>query len=316
MVWKIRQATVKGYAECEVGGVADLSYPTSKTRRGRVQRCGRICPALTATEGEFYQMNEELYQIRKLTPREYFRLMGFCPRSEDGSFNDECFYKAKWMKNLSYLVGGRKCSAKLKVVKEKQKLTDTETYVLCTTRDSRDMETLRTILKSSVDRQENENQANVNIAIEWLDGMELSECATNIIRCIDYMETHFTLIRRKDAHLMDIIVQAKADSTNTGKCMKITTESNLNQSKLYTILTLFALIIESKIFTATIQRANISGCIMLIEDSSKNVLLKISNLKMECIRERTSNSALYKQAGNSIVVNCIEEILINLFKKG
>ena len=29
-----------------------------------------------------------------------------------------------------------------------------------------------------------------------------------------------------------------------------------------------------------------------------------------------SNTQLYKQAGNSIVVNCIEEILINLFKKG
>lgn len=29
-----------------------------------------------------------------------------------------------------------------------------------------------------------------------------------------------------------------------------------------------------------------------------------------------SASQLYKQAGNSIVVNCIEEILINLFKKG
>ena len=95
MVWKIRQATVKGYAECEVGGVADLSYPTSKTRRGRVQMGGRICPALTAMEGEFYQMNEELYQIRKLTPKEYFRLMGFCPRNEDGSFDDECFEKAQ-----------------------------------------------------------------------------------------------------------------------------------------------------------------------------------------------------------------------------
>ena len=29
-----------------------------------------------------------------------------------------------------------------------------------------------------------------------------------------------------------------------------------------------------------------------------------------------SNTQLFKQAGNSIVVNCIEEILINLFKKG
>ena len=47
---------------------------------------GRICPALTAMEGEFYQMNEELYQIRKLTPKEYWRLMGF---------DDNDFEKAK-----------------------------------------------------------------------------------------------------------------------------------------------------------------------------------------------------------------------------
>lgn len=46
----IRQATKKGYIECEIGGVADLSYPDSKTRRGRVQDGGNICPTLTATE--------------------------------------------------------------------------------------------------------------------------------------------------------------------------------------------------------------------------------------------------------------------------
>ena len=36
----------------------------------------------------------------------------------------------------------------------------------------------------------------------------------------------------------------------------------------------------------------------------------------EKAKEVNSNTQLYKQAGNSIVVNCIEEILINLFKKG
>ena len=46
----IRQATKKGYIECEIGGVADLSYPDSKTRRGRVQDGDNICPTLTATE--------------------------------------------------------------------------------------------------------------------------------------------------------------------------------------------------------------------------------------------------------------------------
>lgn len=47
---KIPQATKQGYIECEVGGVADLSYPNSKTRRGRVQENGTISPTITATE--------------------------------------------------------------------------------------------------------------------------------------------------------------------------------------------------------------------------------------------------------------------------
>lgn len=48
----IRQATAKGYIECEVGGIADFSYPTSKIRRGRVQGGGhRSClPNTDSTE--------------------------------------------------------------------------------------------------------------------------------------------------------------------------------------------------------------------------------------------------------------------------
>lgn len=46
----IKQATKQGYIECEVGGVADLSYPDSKTRRGRVQDNGNVSPTITATE--------------------------------------------------------------------------------------------------------------------------------------------------------------------------------------------------------------------------------------------------------------------------
>lgn len=43
----IRQATKKGYITMIDGGVADLSFPSSKLRRGRVQDGGNICPALT-----------------------------------------------------------------------------------------------------------------------------------------------------------------------------------------------------------------------------------------------------------------------------
>ena len=72
---KIPQATAQGYAECEVGGVFDGSYPNSTTRRGRVQEGGKISPALTSG-GEPLNRWEGGYRIRKLTPRECFRLMG------------------------------------------------------------------------------------------------------------------------------------------------------------------------------------------------------------------------------------------------
>lgn len=39
------------------GGVADLSLPTSKTRRGRVQENGEICPTLM-TSCNVYRIEE------------------------------------------------------------------------------------------------------------------------------------------------------------------------------------------------------------------------------------------------------------------
>ena len=39
--------TAEGYTQCEIGGVLDISYPNSTTRRGRVQEGGAIAPTLT-----------------------------------------------------------------------------------------------------------------------------------------------------------------------------------------------------------------------------------------------------------------------------
>ena len=135
----IRQATKQGYIECEVGGVADLSYPDSKTRRGRVQDNGNTYPTITATETgicriepkeRFFKQSLETLnendckpgdtinafnkhvdktgfsptlitrpegfktailpvtdniRIRKLTPKECFRLMGFSDEDFDSA---------------------------------------------------------------------------------------------------------------------------------------------------------------------------------------------------------------------------------------
>lgn len=88
----IRQATKKRI-ECELGGVADLSYPESKTRRGRVQENGQIYPTITATETGGCRIESPI-RIRKLTPKECFRLMGF---------SDENFEAAEKMVSNSQL---------------------------------------------------------------------------------------------------------------------------------------------------------------------------------------------------------------------
>lgn len=46
----IKQATKNGYIKCDLPGVADLSYPESTTRRGRVQENGTVSPTLTAAQ--------------------------------------------------------------------------------------------------------------------------------------------------------------------------------------------------------------------------------------------------------------------------
>ena len=72
-VLKITEATSQGYAEAEVGDSVNLSHPNSKTRRGRVGK--KI--ANTLLTGESQGVVDPDFRIRKLTPRECWRLQGF-----------------------------------------------------------------------------------------------------------------------------------------------------------------------------------------------------------------------------------------------
>lgn len=79
----VREATKKGYALAEQGDSINVSYPTSKTRRGRVGK--QVAQTLQAGEvNQGVVMND--IRIRKLVPIETWRLQGF---------SDEQFYKAK-----------------------------------------------------------------------------------------------------------------------------------------------------------------------------------------------------------------------------
>lgn len=97
---KIRQATRLGYITLPLsGGLADLSFPTSKLRRGRVQFNGQIAPTMTCgmtgltvfepiikenkmaellkkIADEVFERLRHTFRIRKLSPSECMVLMG------------------------------------------------------------------------------------------------------------------------------------------------------------------------------------------------------------------------------------------------
>lgn len=93
---KIPQATEKGYVEVKPGSIFDGSYPESKTRRGRVQGDGQICPTITAN-GEPLNYYGYDFRIRKLSERECFRLMdveeGYIDRIQDARISRTQQYK-------------------------------------------------------------------------------------------------------------------------------------------------------------------------------------------------------------------------------
>lgn len=72
-ILRIKEATKQGYAEAEIGDSINLPHPNSKTRRGRVGK--RI--ANTLLTGESQGVVDPDFRIRKLTPRECWRLQGF-----------------------------------------------------------------------------------------------------------------------------------------------------------------------------------------------------------------------------------------------
>lgn len=105
---EVKEATKQGYAECRVGiDSVNFSMPNSKTRRGRVGQEIANTLDTSCNQGIFVQASEELvvyavwyekYQcyiaIRKLTPKECFRLQGW---------TDDYFERAEFVNSDSQL---------------------------------------------------------------------------------------------------------------------------------------------------------------------------------------------------------------------
>ena len=70
---KVKSATKQGYEEAESGDFVNITFPSSKTKRGRVGK--GVAHTLTCGDGNAF-ITENI-RIRKLTPRECLRLMGW-----------------------------------------------------------------------------------------------------------------------------------------------------------------------------------------------------------------------------------------------
>lgn len=105
---EVKEATKQGYSECRVGiDSVNFSIPNSKTRRGRVGKEIANTLDTSCSQGIFVKVSEELivyavwyekYQcyiaVRKLTPKECFRLQGW---------TDDYYAKAQFVNSDSQL---------------------------------------------------------------------------------------------------------------------------------------------------------------------------------------------------------------------
>lgn len=82
---KVRNATKRGYLNAEHGDSVELTQPSSKTRRGRVQK--QATPTLsTHSSVSVLLVEDDAYTMRRLKPIEYWRLMDIA---------DEDYFKAE-----------------------------------------------------------------------------------------------------------------------------------------------------------------------------------------------------------------------------
>ena len=101
-----REATKIGYKQVDEYDTINVEFPTSKTRRGRVQK--KMAPTITTHPRIAIYYNDTL---RMLTAKEHFRLMGF---------SDESYYKIVSSgiteRQISYLAGNSICVSVLEEI--------------------------------------------------------------------------------------------------------------------------------------------------------------------------------------------------------
>lgn len=101
-----------------IGGVGEKTFGKQYPQGNRIYDVGHVSPALQANNGNASKgsiiIGGQNIRIRRLTPKECWRLQGWGFRQEDGSWDDTAFEKAKASgvsDSQLYKQAGNGCSA-------------------------------------------------------------------------------------------------------------------------------------------------------------------------------------------------------------
>lgn len=244
------------------------------------------------------------FRIRRLTPKECFRLMGFL--NDEINFN---YTEKRWFyKDKGNIKLWKTQSAKSSAVTEKPTHTNMEITVSCTTRELEKLELGKN--KEEILRK----IENVCIVIERLEKVDAKECVINITKCSDYTGMLYTLIKRKiELNEMDMFVELE-EGRGIKSLWKISLEENLSEEKSFITSILINWIIQKKIYSYVKTESTIIANIMNYNLLPQNFLnLELSSLRMDTTK-KLSDTALYKLAGNGQDVNMVSLIFKEMFK--
>lgn len=245
------------------------------------------------------------FTIRRLTPRECFRLQDFPDSLCD--INELSYNINKWGIIINFNKKQVWNNAQLKDVKEKKRQRD---IVLCTIKDGKNME-----IQTSYSLIPTEEMKNAKLKIVLNQFMQL-ECATNTIIQIENTEILYTskIKNGKLGRMMRSTAEGgeEVELLNTDILCRITLDESLKIMNTFTILTVIPIIMNYLIYTFSIVNAN-----------TINVIINYSKLQENCTTEgllvlktdnitSVSDSQAYKQAGKSITVRVLEKILMKL----
>jgi DNA (cytosine-5)-methyltransferase 1 len=281
-------------------------------QQNRVYDPNGVSPALNAGQ-EAWGGNAivETHRIRRLTPRECFRLMDF-PDSLIENINYGNLLISQGIYLSLYNKTDLICNAKVKDVKENLKQRE---CVSCIIKDTKNMEMKISSLSIHTDEIECAKlKAVVQMSL-------VSKCVQSIITQIESGETLYLakkdslkLQKEQDKRLLIQVEKCDLEERENlyiDYCLKFTLEENLKGMSASITLTMIQTIMNYLIYTYSIPKENTICVILNYKNYQKNFLKgELSNLKMGSIL--LSDSQAYKQAGNSIVVNVLYKIIKNL----